>query len=410
VTINLFSTEEYFDLLTMGLEEDLSGDPDVPIDIDFPGGQFSIDWSSDEDTSAGGWRFQLVQVGAEANLALDGVQVQGVGFEVVAAFGKFELLEGVSVQVNIEDNGQDSFSLPPSIDSLSMPLQTFSSAARQSAMEGRRNETEPWLQMDANIKSNANVVWSRGPIEIFSDLATSFGRVRCSITVSDLSLRSILKPSVRKAVSQAVADELGYVTPEDVQVIRMLKVSHSPLASFPPDASKLQSRKAMLFEFEIEPPTSNPQGGLDRVEAKLILLSMGGDAFSKFAKSLGNRFQQAGVAISKSGLVRASMQQPQHLGPRLLASAQRRRLEGARIDDESDDEEEARYEERHTVEATATAALATSVAAFLALGTLFLAISMVALSHRRSRQAAPDPSVPDNLIRITFQEAGAVAQ
>merc|ERR1712079_652137 len=148
----------------------------------------------------------------------------------------------------------------------------------------------------------------------------------------------------------------------------MLKLSDSPAQASDPKLSAM-GRKPLLIEFEIDPPASDPQSGLDRVEAHLILLSMGGSAAARFDRALGAQLQAAGILKGQSQ-IHASVQQPQHLGPLLLASTKTRRLRDGLVVNTDVEEQEA-----HSAEETQAVVFATSAAALVATLTVLAAMT-----------------------------------
>lgn len=392
ITLNYFDTEEYFDILSLGLQEEMSGRTDEHIQFDFDEGPFSIIWMSDEDTSGGGWNFQLVQVGAEAKFALDAVEPLGSGFEVVAAHGKFELPKG-----QIVDFG-DASGHGAVVDTLSVPIAT------QPRPGQALKSSEPWLQPAPSMGRHGTLVWSGSPRVMVADLAAKFGRVRSSIVVPGLAARFAMRPGIRSIFSRVLAEELPHVAAGDIHIVRMLKVSDIPAAK-PSQGRKLTGAKAkkkgLLVEFEVEPPAGDSQAGLDRIEAKLILLSMGGPVAARFDLSLSSQLHAAGV-VPHSLPIHTQVQQPQHLGPRLLVGAKPRRMDGLVVD--------ASAEESPIKEETAAVVFATSAAAVVATGIVFAAMLTSIKRRRTTCHAEAAADVADNLVGIKCHQAASPAK
>jgi len=329
VEFTRFDTEYYYDTVAVG-ERSFTGNmtEELPIIVEVSEGPLSIQWTSDESETSNGWSFVLHQVGATVELKLQAAELLGSGFEVVPAYGINEL-PGGAVFVDIIDNATGA---PASSSELGGDRRMDAAVDGQGAQTAASNkpraeqfavperaqsadESEPWLHQHAPASQDTvKTLWSERSPEQLSALATRHGRVRASFTIAGLDEKAITKPTVRVALSQAMAAQLPGVQVSALRLVRVSAISKAKTGSSETDAVK--------FEFEIEPPEVSPAASLDRIEAQLILIGSQGRAAARFDAAITEALAASGAGPqSSSALLHCSFSAPQQLSPKMLIAA-----------------------------------------------------------------------------------------
>jgi len=340
VRLTRFDTESYYDTLTIGSQQ-ISGQPDVPQKLDIPAGPLSIDWLSDDSITASGWSFDLLQTGATAEFQLEATAPQGRGLEVVPAYGASELPQGVFVEVvDFDDSMPPSPGLAPAsihfadTDSAAevvagaaeeVPLDTkvdsdrsgvareqklhsVSSDGRESKLKASRPDDllEPWLRRPGAAEER-HVLWPAHSAALLLASRAADDHISCAVTLPGLDARAVVAPSVRAAFRDAIHAELPFAGPKSVTITKILSISN------PAAATESGSARAVdtTVQFRVEPGRDAPPHAVDRVEARLILLSLGGPVAERFNRDLMRRLAAAGAKLPAE--TRSQVQQPQQV-------------------------------------------------------------------------------------------------
>eukprot|EP00421_Protoceratium_reticulatum_P006270 CAMPEP_0168364752 /NCGR_PEP_ID=MMETSP0228-20121227/4368_1 /TAXON_ID=133427 /ORGANISM="Protoceratium reticulatum, Strain CCCM 535 (=CCMP 1889)" /LENGTH=316 /DNA_ID=CAMNT_0008377519 /DNA_START=89 /DNA_END=1036 /DNA_ORIENTATION=+ len=224
-------------------------------------------------------------------------------------------------------------------------LVVSSTAASTSAADkgGRAATTglemlEPWLTQVSAI-SPKKIVWSLEGTEVLEE-GTRQGRIVGSILVPGLDPLE-LTPSVRAAFERAFVAGLPHVAVGGVRALRVFAISNDTAGvMIPPDRRLSEAVQhslnkhagALEVEFNVAVAPDAPATGLDQVEARLILLSMGGKTAERFDAELTAALAAAGAALPTG--TRTCIGEPQQLGP----LDRRGRVLGALYDSEAEEE------------------------------------------------------------------------
>eukprot|EP00931_Biecheleriopsis_adriatica_P004190 TRINITY_DN1058_c0_g1_i4.p1 TRINITY_DN1058_c0_g1~~TRINITY_DN1058_c0_g1_i4.p1 ORF type:complete len:875 (+),score=213.36 TRINITY_DN1058_c0_g1_i4:151-2625(+) len=110
VKITSFMTEKYYDYLEVAGQQITGTDLDLPKIVEVPAGPQMITWASDSSETEGGWTFELTQQSDTAEFQLPATKPPSMEVEVLAAYGKTELLEPSTGRLS----DFDATSMPPS--------------------------------------------------------------------------------------------------------------------------------------------------------------------------------------------------------------------------------------------------------------------------------------------------------
>jgi len=327
VRITRFDTEQYYDTLTVGTTQ-LSGSPRVPLEIELPAGLVStIHWSSDESLAASGWTFELMQGGATVDFQLESVAPLGQGLEIVPAYGKTEMSRGVFVKV-VDRNttippsaGVPATGTMPSMESNTMVRQGLmhTSLSKATGPAGQKAKTtmhngtlEPWLHQWSASKAQ-NVVWPTRSAAVLKATQSVQSRILGAITIPGLDAHSAVEPSLHVALKRALVDGLPQVQDEDVTVVRVLEAPGTTLTA---EAGHVRTKavSAATLEFEIRQPHGAKPSALDRIEARLILLSKAGPSAERFDRELVAKLAEVGRTLPAG--TRTRVREPQQIIPK----------------------------------------------------------------------------------------------
>jgi len=290
VTITRFDTEQYYDILTVGTVP-ISGAPSLPLEMELPKGPVSIKWVSDYSETASGWSFELRQSGLEATLQISASKPLGVALEVVAAYQDTELPHGPWVE--ILDHTQEMPPLP-SFGIVAGPIEVnaiieedigtshlLSSSSVSVASDVGTTvpslPSEPWLHQSPPPEGEEYLqVWSA------SSIAMAGNHVLGAAIVPGLDASAITS-HFRGAFQRILAAGLPSIDEGEVRLLRVL-------------ASSGGAGEAMAAKLDFVVVPTRGQGDLDRVEARLILLSKGGGAAKRFSEALAAELHRYGQA------------------------------------------------------------------------------------------------------------------
>lgn len=367
VTVTRFDTEADYDTLTLGSTQ-LSGSlgDSLPLKVELPEERFAIQWRSDNSATSEGWKFELAQSGAMAEFELEPTAAQGWGLEVVAAYGTAEFAGGAFAQV-VDRDGPTA---PP------LGLAALTAMELRGQLDAGTVRASPTTAPSLGAQRQAHTTWSADARSELTGLVAAFGLVRCSVVVPGLDAVVAAQSTIRAAFSRAIAMSLPSTSAGDVHVVRVRAVTAAQALHVPPGGRRLKEavERALsahssmaAVDFEVEPSAS--KGTLDRVEARLILLSMGGPPAARLDAALVAELQAAGAALPLLSQCRSRVGEPQLLGPTMLAGGQGRRLEGLVVDTAA--EEVAEEEEVGAILSTFIVAMVAVCIAGAGLGVIF---------------------------------------
>jgi len=260
VTVTRFDTEWYYDVLTVASER-ISGKPPLPMTVQLPEGLTTITWFSDYSQTATGWTFDLFQSDSTAEFQLNTTQAVGPGLEVVAAYGSTELPEGVFVGVT------DYYSDMP-------PPPAFAVEAIGTTITEEQRVVRPPASAAERAKGGASLPRSR---------------VMGVVTVPALDVHALSAESLfREAIVAAIAGVLPHVTKESVEILRITTEAGQMTGEMSPAAT---------VEFQVALLGGMPAKAVHQIEARLILLSLGGNDAARFNKDLLERLAGAGAEL-----------------------------------------------------------------------------------------------------------------
>mmetsp|Transcript_32854 Transcript_32854/g.94378 ORF Transcript_32854/g.94378 Transcript_32854/m.94378 type:complete len:1249 (+) Transcript_32854:47-3793(+) len=376
--VTRFDVEEEYDFLTVGTYR-LTGQPEVPFGMELPAGQITIKWLSDESYGATGWTFELRQEGRRTELRVEAGRPGGRGVEVVPAYGRTELPQrGLYARVQDDDGEQ---SAPPKSSSAAKLAASQAAnadivkaaAATPARASPQRQPQEPWLRPRQSAWRERRVVWPAGD-EASSTIARARrSHVWASLAVPGLDAKKVM-PGLRRVFEEALASGLPHTGPSGVRVVRVLGARS--------DAVKAQSLEAVV-EFEVTPTSGDTVTSLDRIEARLILLSKGGQSAGELSQVLLASLAKAGVKLAEN--TRFLVSEPLQMG---LTSPSRRLSEVSTAA-----VEEVMLEDEEGVSQGAGVLAGACLAALLAAAALAAALAVVR-HQRKGRQGAAGTEGP----------------
>jgi len=181
-------------------------------------------------------------------------------------------------------------------------------------------------------------------------------------------------PGLRRVFEEALASGLPHTGPSGVRVVRVLGARS--------DAVKAQSLEAVV-EFEVTPTSGDTVTSLDRIEARLILLSKGGQSAGELSQVLLASLAKAGVKLAEN--TRFLVSEPLQMG---LTSPSRRLSEVSTAA-----VEEVMLEDEEGVSQGAGVLAGACLAALLAAAALAAALAVVR-HQRKGRQGAAGTEGP----------------
>jgi len=168
---------------------------------------------------------------------------------------------------------------------------------------------EPWLPR-ASITEEQRVVW---PPTSAAEHATGKASSPQScllgaITVPTLDAHALAaKSHLREAIAAAVASRLPHATKVSVEIVGITAEAGQMASEISPAAT---------VKFQVALLEGAPAKALDRIEARLILLSLGGSDAARFNKELLERLAGAGANLPADTHVQVA--EPWQLPPRKL--------------------------------------------------------------------------------------------
>lgn len=213
-----------------------------------------------------------------ATFQLEATQAVGPGLEVVAAYGLTELPEGIFVEVTDYDGDMH---MPPS-PALAPEAGVFVDQDSATGVNAGVAEVKPL----PGSTSESRVTYYT--LEL-ANASLSRRQVFGAVTVPGLDARALAAEQLsRNAITAAVADMLPHMTEESVEILRIIAEARQMSG---------EMSSAARVEFAVAPLESAPANAMDRIEARLILLSLGGNDTARFSKSLLGRLAEAGTKL-----------------------------------------------------------------------------------------------------------------
>jgi hypothetical protein len=306
VTVNHFSTEQGYDHLNIG-SQTLSGEVEKPRAIDIPAGRASILWSSDFSVSGGSWSLDIVQSMTEAEIVIpQGTKHVADVLEVVSAYGRYELADGVIVEVNdseysyyYDDYHYSSEALPLSTDvntkthlrGSALRVGLAPAAAKGQTGDEHKVELAPAAANGQTGGENKNAHSSQMTLLPFAASRYSAeASLRGTVSVAGWRPQG---PDVSAPLLQRLSRVIAAALGDEEQVhlgVNVLQVGAASAVEVdkPTDST--------IIDFEVVAEEKSFRGVLDDVEARLIMLAMGGKALKRFDQLLTARLRAGGAA------------------------------------------------------------------------------------------------------------------
>uniref|UniRef100_A0A7S4QRP1 subtilisin n=1 Tax=Alexandrium monilatum TaxID=311494 RepID=A0A7S4QRP1_9DINO len=164
---------------------------------------------------------------------------------------------------------------------------------------------EPWLQRPVHAEER-KVAWTAtSPAALTADGAVE-SHVLCTVELPDVEAEAVVGQKSREALRDAIHAGLPFVGKDGVRVTKVL--AKTPAAA---EHGSPRSRRAAAAtaEFRVEPSQGAPPHAVDRIEARLILLGMGGPSAKRFSEELVKRLRAVGVRLPAGARVHVGLPQ-----------------------------------------------------------------------------------------------------